>query len=259
MATYFHTAAYRGAVGAGLTDVDIAAVNDGQLTIANSHFVLQDRARLVWAAGFGVNLSRLLLDTPKMRIVGLPSLVPINVVATVPNPVNVVDMHEWQVLLDKVDEIAVKASSTDAGAQTMTAVVGFQFAYKQPAAMPSYRIRLTGAITAVAGSWVNGTMTLQQSIPRGTYQVAGMDVVGTNLLAARLQFAGSGWRPGVIARNAVSSVPHPMFQSSAMGVFGEFDSINLPNLEILSGGANTSQEIFLDLIQITGQPSLNYG
>lgn len=259
MPTYFHVAAYRGSVAAGGTDTDIASVQDNQLTIANNHFVLPKRARLAFAAGFGVNLSRLLLNTPKMRTVGLPSLVPINIVATVPSPVNVIDLTDRNMLLDMVDEIAVQASSSDAGAQTMTCVVGFQFDYKQVPSLPVYRIRATGAITAVSGSWTGGTMTLTQTIPRGNYAIVGLDVVGTNLLAARLSFAGAGWRPGVIARNAVSSVPHPLFQGTELGVLGEFDSINLPVLEILSGGANASQEIFLDLIQMTGAPTLSYG
>lgn len=259
MSTYFHVAAYRGSVPATTADVDIAAVQDNQLTIANTHFVLPQKAKLAWVAGFGVNLSRLLLNTPKMRTVGLPSLVPINIVATVPSPVNIVDLTNQQMWLDMIDEIAVQASSTDAGAQTMTAVVAFQFGYKQIPSAPVYRIRATGTITAVAGSWTGGAMALTQTIPRGTYAVAGMDIVGTNLLAARLAFAGQGMRPGVIARNAVSGVPHPMFQNQEMGVLGEFDSINLPTLEILSGGANTSQEIFIDLIQMTGQAVLNYG
>lgn len=257
--TYFHLAAYRGSVGAGLSDVDIAAVQDNQLTIANNHFVLPEKMRLAFAAGFGTNLSRLLLNTPKMRYVGLPSLVPINITATVPSPPNLVDLTDKNMWVDKVDEIAVQASSTDAGAQTMTAIMAFQPAFKQPQQLQVWRIRATAAITAVAGSWTAGSMTLQQTIPRGTYAVIGMDIVGTNLLAGRLSFAGGSWRPGVIARNAVGSVPHPMMQSLAMGVFGEFDSINLPVLEILSGGANTSQEIFLDLQQLTGAPQINYG
>lgn len=259
MPAYFHVAAYRGSVGAAGSDVDIAAVQDNQLTIANSHFVLPMRARLAWAFGAGVNMSRLLLNTPKMRYVGLPSLVPINITATVPSPVNVVDLTEENVLLDMIDEIAVQASSTDAGAQTMTCVVAFQFQYKALQSLPIYNIRATGAITAVAGSWTGGAMTLTQTIPRGTYAVCGMDIVGTNLLAGRLVFAGTGWRPGTIARNSVGAVPHPSLAGPLMGVYGEFDSINLPTLEILSGGANVSQEVFLQLQQITGAPQISYG
>lgn len=259
MDTAFHLAAYRGSVGAGLSDVDIAAVTDGQLTIANSHFVLPRRARVLYAAGFGVNLSRLLLNTPKLRTVGLPSLVPINITATVPSPPNVVNLTDKFMLVDMVDEISVQASSSDAGAQTMTCLIAFGFEYKAPPALPTYRIRATGAITAVVGSWTSGSMTLTQTIPRGRYAVVGMDIVGTNLLGGRLVFAGYGFRPGVVARNAVSGIPHPMFQTDALGVFGEFDSINLPTLEILAGAANSAQEVFLDLVQLTGAAQLNYG
>lgn len=252
MDTNFHVAAYRGSVAAAGTNTDIAAVQDGQLTISNSHFVLPRNAQLLWAAGFGVNLSRLRLNTPKMRYVGLPSLTPINIVGTVPSPINVSWQVENMTLLDTIDEIAIEASSTDAGAQTMTAIVAFGFGIKPRPALPTFRVRATAAITGVTGAWANGTMTLDQTIPRGTYAVVNLDVVGTNLLAGRLIFSGYGFRPGVIARNAVSGVPFPLFQTDALGVFGQFDSINLPTLDVFAAGANTSQEIFLDLVRLQG-------
>lgn len=248
----FHIAAYRGSVGAGLSDVDIAAVQDSQMTIANNHFVLPRKSNLLFAFGLGTNLSRLLLNTPKMRYVGLPSLVPINSGATVPSPVNVVDLSMKYVNLDTIDEIAVQASSADAGAQTMNAVVGFGFTFRDVPSQPTYRIRATATITQVAGSWVNGAMTLSQSLPNGRYHVVGMDCVAANGIAARLVFSGGGFRPGCLCRNATSSIQHPMFTDNRLGIYGSFDSINLPTMDIFANGAGATQEIFLDLIREQG-------
>lgn len=258
MDSNFHICAYRGSVGAGLSNVDIAAVQDGQLTISNSHFVLPKPAVLMWAFGFGTNMSRMRLNTPKMRYVGLPSLVPINIGTTVPSPYNLVDFLEKNVMLDMIDEVAVEASQTDAGAQTMNAILALQFARKEIPAQPTFRIRASAAITCVAGTWVNGSMTLDQTIPRGTYAICRMAAIGTNLIAARLLFAGAGFRPGVIARNSVGAVPHPLMDGDSMGVFGTFDSINLPTLDAFSNGACTAQEIFLDLVRLQGPSSSGY-
>lgn len=258
MDTTFHVAAYRGSVGAGLSNVDIAAVQDGQLTISNSHFVLPKNAQLMWAFGLGTNLSRLRLNTPKMRYVGLPSLVPINSGTTVPSPMNLANLTEEMVLLDTIDEIAVEASSADAGAQTMTAIVAFSFGVKSAPAMPTFRVRGTTAITQVAGSWVNGTVTLDQTIPRGTYAIVGYDCVSANGLAARMVFSGYGFRPGVICRNSATSLKHMLFDSQAMGVFGTFDSINFPTIDILANGAGSSQEHFFDLVRMQGSMSSGF-
>ena len=258
MDTMFHVAAYRGAVGAGLNNVDIPAVQDGQLTISNTHFVLPKNAQLMWAFGVGTGLSRLRLNTPKMRYVGLPSLIPINTGTTVPSPMNLVNLSEQMVLLDTIDEIAVEASSSDAGAQTMNAIVAFSFGVRPAPAMPVFRVRGTTAITQSAGAWVNGGVTLDQTIPRGTYAIVGFDSVGANCIASRLVFSGYGFRPGVICRNATTSLKNPFFDSTAMGVFGTFDSINFPTVDVFALGAGTSQEHFFDLVRMQGPMSSGY-
>jgi hypothetical protein len=82
------------------------------------------------------------------------------------------------------------------------------------------------------------------------YEIVGMDVFGTNLLGARLIFAGGGWRPGVLARNAVASVPNEMFLDGDVGALGQFDSVTLPQLEIYVEAANSAQEIYWDIVRL---------
>lgn len=252
METNFHVACYSGSVGAGLLNVDTPAVQDGQLTIANNHFVLPRQAQFLWAYPVGVGLSRARLNTPKMRYVGLPSIVPVNVGTSVASPPNVVDWTADNIMLDTIDEVAVECSSSDAGAQTMKVLVAFGFGMRPVPAQPVFRIRGTASITASTTAWTNGSITLDQTLPRGTYDVVGLDAVGTNLLAARMVFSGYGFRPGCLARNSASSLQHPLFTNGKLGVFGTFDSINLPTIDVIALGANTSQEIFLDLVRRQG-------
>lgn len=254
MQTHFHIVAYRGSVGAGLSDVQIAAVQDGILTITNNNFLLPQRARIAWCFGFGTNMSRLRLNTPALRYVGLPSLIPINIGTTVPSPANIVDLTEKPTWVDYIDQVGIDASQTDALAQTMNAIVALAFSRKEPSPGQVYRVRATGTITASAGTWVNGTITMDQNLPQGRYEVVGMDCVGTNLIAARLVFPGAPFRPGVICRDAVGSVLPGLFATNVMGSFGFFDFPNLPTLDIYSNGANTSQQVFLDLVRVGTAP-----
>lgn len=249
--TFFHLAAYRGSVGAGLTNVDIAAVNDGVLTLTNNHFLVPQEAQLLFAAGFGVNMTRLLLNTPSLRYVGLPSIWPINNVVTVPSPFNLFKGGDFPLKLPKADEIAIQASQNDAGAQQMAALVAFGF---NPPAAPSgtrYRLRATATITGVVGAWANGSLTMDTTLPAGIYALVGMQVMAANVLGARLIFPGASFRPGVIPVAADQNITQSIFVDGTLGVFGQFENVNLPNLEIFLGsGANAAQEIFLDVVRM---------
>lgn len=249
--TYFHMAAYRASVGAGLSNVDIAAVNDSILTITNNHFLVPQTADLLAVAGFGVNMDRLLLNTPSLRYVGLPSMWPINIVATVPSPFNIYVPGDNPIKIPQVDEIAMQASQTDAGAQVMTAMVLFGFGKKIIPPGPVYRLRGTASITGVAGAWASGSITMDTTLPQGQYALVGLQVVAANCTGARLIFPGASFRPGTIPVNAAGSIPHPIFARGDLGVYGEFENVNLPNLEILlNTGANSSQVVYMDVVRM---------
>jgi hypothetical protein len=185
-----------------------------------------------------------------MRAVGLPYIAPLNQTVAVPSPPNLADFGEYGPAPADADEISVEATHTDAGAQIQYALMWLRFGRKQPDIGQEYRLRGTAAITGVVGSWASGAITLDQTLPSGIYQIQGMDAFGTNLIGARLIFPGGGWRPGVLARNAVNSVPSQIFTNGSLGVYGEFDSFAIPQLEIFVEAANTSQEVYLDVVRV---------
>ena len=249
--TFFHTVAYRGSVGAGLANVAIAGVADPIVARdANSNFLSPNGVTINWGVAGGINNVRTRINTASLREVALPYLAPINQTLTVPSPPNLAYFGDAGPKPRPADAISVEATSADAGAQTYYALLNFSFGRREPTPGKEYRTRFTAAITAVAGSWVNGAITLDQVLPAGIYQICGMDIFGTNLIAGRLVFPGGGWRPGVYARNAVNNVPHRIFLDGTLGVFGEFNSVAMPTLDIYAEGANTSQEGYLDLVQV---------
>jgi len=114
---------------------------------------------------------------------------------------------------------------------------------------PIYSVRCTSACSLSADVWVNGNLTFAQTLPAGTYQVVGMRSRGTNLVASRLVFVGSPWRPGVPAVNALGDLDPQSFRYGAAGVFGQFDSTQPPTIECL-GVTDSSQTHILDLVKI---------
>lgn len=244
----WHLACYYGSITNGVANSRVPAVNDGQLTITNQSYVLPQRGRVSWIAGFGVDLDRIRINTPKYRYVGLPSGLGVNKSLTVPSPLSIADWSRYPLVVDPVDEISAEVTQSGAGAAVQIVAAGFTFNQVAIAEAPVFWIRGTAAISYAggdAGTWKNGSITLDSTLPQGRYELVGMDCQGTNLIAARMIYPGSGYRPGTIGRNTLGQVRSPIFDPGSLGQWGDFTSINLPNLEILCSGACSSQEVYL--------------
>jgi hypothetical protein len=247
----FHLAAFRGSVTNGTTNTAIAGVPDQAMTRdASGNFLAPPQSSIRFAAAGGINLQRERINTPSLREVALPYIDPVNQTLAVPSPPNLADFGPVGIIPRAVDSISVEATHSDAAPQVMYAMVLFQFGRQEQQAGKEYRTRFTATITGSAGTWQSGGITLDQVLPAGIYQVTGLDVFGTNLLGARLIFPGAAYRPGILARNAVNSVPHPAFTDGRLGVYGEFNSAFMPQLEIYVEAANTAQEGYMDLVKI---------
>ena len=119
----------------------------------------------------------------------------------------------------------------------------------QPIRGNIFSVRAAGAAALSAGVWVNTALTFDETLPAGTYQVVGMRVEGTNLVAARLSFVGEGYRPGVPAVNTVGDRDFLDMRMGRSGTFGTFDVNQPPTLDCL-GVTDTAQNVILDLIKV---------
>ena len=120
----------------------------------------------------------------------------------------------------------------------------------QPTYGPVHTIRATAAITEAAGAWVNGNITLDQTLAVGEYDIIGMRVQSSNGVCARLNFVGGAWRPGVPMVNAKGDIDCRWFRYGRLGSFGRFHSTNPPTLDVL-GVTSTAQVIWLDLVKVS--------
>lgn len=253
--TYWHLAAYYATLTNGSTNAPVAAVSDSVLTLASTNFFLLPRpGKLEAIYSAGVSLTRARINTPSLRYVGLPYGGPVNATLAVPSPYNFTYWGEDGPAMPFGDQISVEHTLGGAAPEAEFSVVFFRFARREQPAGPTYNILFTGTITGVTGAWANGAMTPDSTLPAGKYAITGMHAFGTNLVAARLIFPGTTWRPGVIANNANNGVPMRLFTDGTMGVYGTFSSVNVPNLEVFVIGANTAQTVFLELVRISDQP-----
>jgi len=130
---------------------------------------------------------------------------------------------------------------------------------------PTHRIVAYADTTATVFSWSALSLTWNQTLPKGRYAVVGMKygyfkTTPTMPSAARLIFKephSAGWRPGVVGSEMQAD--HEELQAIGRDVWADwplmanmnFDTDNLPGVEVASAEIHTDQEIEL-LLQKVG-------
>lgn len=249
--TYFHTILFYGSITNGVSNMAIAMANDQIVTPNSSNQALMPMQGQLRAGAVGsANMQRMRINTPSLRNVGLPYIAPVMGALTVASPPNVWDPGRIGPVIPKSDAISLEGTQGGGAAENAWALVWLAFGRQEIPQGVEYRLRATATVTCVAGTWVNGALTLDSTLPAGVYAVTGLDAQGTNLVGARMVFAGGGWRPGCLARNTLTSVPHQLFTRGDLGMFGQFDSVNTPTMDFASTGACTAQEVYMDLVRL---------
>ena len=115
----------------------------------------------------------------------------------------------------------------------------------------SFAVRGTGATTVVARAWSEVSLTLDDNLLPGDYQVIGARFEGATCIAGRVIFrTGDQWRPGALGNDDEVSLDHPMFRHGGLGIWGNFPFTQLPAMEYLCDVADTAQITFLDLVKV---------
>lgn len=244
-----HLLAYTKSMAAAAALADLTGITDQVATLLNNHYVLPQAVRLLGAYGQGATMSALQLNTPSLRAVALPFIEPFKV-ATLPGSLPpFVNFRGMGPLLPPVDEVALNASNTGAGEQQWAGLwVGDQSEGVPPG--PVYTLKLTGTTTVVANVWNTCVLTVATSLPAGKYAIIGMRCVSATGVLARIIFSGGGFRPGCIAVATEATDDGSIFRYGKFGLYGSFQSINLPALEILCTGADTAQTVYWDVVKI---------
>jgi hypothetical protein len=113
-------------------------------------------------------------------------------------------------------------------------------------------IRFTSVCAPVTRVWTLGVLGVVQQLPMGKYAVVGMRaVLGTESGMVRLIFTGYDWRPGCLYSKAITGLSPEVFRNGNMGVWGEFDWMHLPRIEVCSvlAAPVANPAIYLDLIR----------
>jgi hypothetical protein len=234
------------------------ALADQSVTVASPEVVVPSLNKLVLAAAMlssATVINEARIDAPSIRDICRPYIKPVNLVAAAASlpqdPFRLLDRRGAPITMSPGENVEAWALADPAAAQWQYVLLWLADAAiaQIGAGSEMQAMSFTGATTAVANAWTNAPITFDEALPVGHYQVVGMRAEGASLVAARLVFKGYGWRPGCLGNVSPQQFGSDMFRNGNLGLWGEFDSINPPTLDILCNAADTAQYGILDLIK----------
>ena len=191
------------------------------------------------------NILRARLNTASLRLRGFPIIRPVVSGTQPPTDANWCDFVNFPMYLRPDEDIQM---DIDSGANA-DITTGFLWVYYAGGESPPIVnaninaldlrwIRATVTYTSTLNTWSGPqTITLDDNIEGGSYDVYGAECFGTNVQAFRLWFQNQYWKPGTLGYAAVGSrLPYPWY-TGRFGLWGNFNTYSLPQLETFESAA----------------------
>jgi hypothetical protein len=247
----FHLINYTLATGGSVTDTDMTAATDSEVSQRNSHYIFTEQYQLLAAFANGANLTRVNIQIPTWNQVTRFNVWPVNKSSNVPSNPQLDYWFAYPPPIPVNEEFTVKA--TDSANEQVNVFLWLGTANwnrNLPAGMqplPIFEVRVNYTTPALSANVWSGlsAVTFEQSLRGGTYAVVGAQIQGSGLLAARFVFPRAPiynnrkMRPGVLCQQAIGDVPivFPPFGPMMWGELGRFSTFEPPQLEFFANGA----------------------
>jgi hypothetical protein len=228
----------------------LTPIPDPTLRVAGNDFFVPNGMANILAAGAMINSAvatlRMQIQSPSLRATLNADIAPIvNALGfTAPQP----SMRLWDTPLPLVVNEPLDVFAQNGAAVMNRALLILGDGPVKPVLGKIFTIRATATATLVTASWVNSALTFGQTLPAGHYQCVGFRAWSANLVAARIFFVGSPWRPGVFGLQSEANQEWPDFRWGNIGVWGEFDNTVPPTVDFL-GVTDSAEVVYLDLIK----------
>jgi hypothetical protein len=224
------------------------ALSDPHIRVEGANIICPDLNNVLWLYAGGASITEARLTSPSILRVFEHQSAPLNVGAEPLSPLPYADLAENPIPLVVSEAVRsrMRGSESSAEYKVMLALLGA--APVTPAKLPYRTVRATASTTLTAYAWTNAAITFDQTLPAGSYNIIGMRAQSTGLIAARVVIPGYAWRPGVIGFDSVADIEPLRFRFGNMGILGTFRHDSPPTIDFLSSSADTSEEVYLDLV-----------
>lgn len=233
------------------TLTNIAAVQDDTVFTSGDDmrvptalpFLVGEAALINVAAGGAAQV-----QSPSLRQVANIDVIPVGLGLTfiTPEEISIHGMSPIPLRGDEAVNFLVNGGVTAAAINY--GLVWFSDGPVQPVVGNIYPVRAEAVSAGTPLAWENIGLTFAQDLPVGNYDIVGMQVSGAGLVAARLNFVGGAWRPGVPGGVTITDNIGQQFRHGKMGVLGSFHTNTPPSLDVISATAAITNIVILDLI-----------
>lgn len=260
----FHTVAFSSSNGTSgaTTFIQTTFTADAIVpTLNNGLQVPKQLNRLAFVAGLGTSLCGIRAQTPAFLPYPWPVFSPVNRGSAFETPVRSWDGFKSPLPLNPTDELDIYTAQNSGSSETEYVFVSLSDGQIHPApAGRFFTVHATGSTTVTAAAFSLCSMTFDQAIPAGLYAVVGARAFGATCKAFRLAPAMEPlWRPGGTGVTAYDAMDPPgqrgyIYDGQVVapwGVWMSFYQNVPPQLDMFCTSADTAQELWLDLIQIS--------
>lgn len=204
----------------------------------------------------GATMTRASLVSPSIRRRYPFEVFPVDASATPTDPWHFHDVSQSVIQLDVDESLNYQFAESGTGAQRGSGLVWLSDGPITPDITGEiFTIRATGSTTLSTYAWTNCSLTFNDTLPAGTYEILGMHAISSGAIAARLVIPQYAYRPGVICSTSANAYAGEKFRYGNYGVFGMFSHMTPPTVDFLSSSADTSQTVYLDLRMTSGRLS----
>lgn len=251
--SFMHTlTAFYGSITNNVTDTLVPAIADQIGTVMDQRYMFSRPRQLLQAFAGVPNGTAVRVDAPSFNGYIRPVINPIDADATLGgNLPPLVQYNGRGVDLPSGENIGPLVTRAGAAAADCAILLWHTGGFRPAPSGKCLTVRATSSNTGASGGWRLQPLTFDQSLPNGTHAVIGMTAFGTNVLAARLVFPNQVERPGTLANVDQSSWVYPSLRFGSQGLFGQFNNLNPPQVELLSYGTMTTQVYYFDLVRLS--------
>jgi|ERR1700722_1806138 len=250
----FHTSAFSSTITNAGTLQQLTEIPDSILPASGAGLLSSRLAFLMALAAAGTSLTRAQFQAPSLRDYGNVDLLPINIGTAFESPPRVDDFSRKMVPLAMSEEWDGFAAQNNGASSEIESL----FAWSSDGNIDPFppkkivQIRWTAAITLIANKWSLIQVTLAQPLTAGQYALVGARCLSAGALAFRFVPSGSSsgnvFRPGGIAVQTEDQLDHPNQRKGGWGKWLDFTNTTIPQIEIFSLSADTSEEGIIDIV-----------
>lgn len=253
----FHTAAFFQSTAGIVVNQQINALADQLFTIRSNRFLFSQDLQMLYMAVMAADLTNARLDSPKLRNITNPFMLPVGNAVVPGTEPRVADLQREPLTLPANEELALQVTEATVLGSNITGIFGARISDQPIPGGSVFTLRGTAAGPAVVNTWTDiGDITFTNTLQAGQYAIVGAMVYSATGQGFRINFQGVDGqleRPGGIMGAAEDVQTHRIFRQGRLGLWGTFDNIILPRVEVLANAADAAFVIYWDLIPISGQ------